>query len=202
MTGRRIGPQEKKLPPPLLDPPPRDNSEGTIAHGLPLLHFPCSSSLCAQGREKGAPAIQQFPAIDGCSLLSAESTGAFSCPSAQSSYSPAFAARLGGPPGKDDVRAKERALSSSIFHFGSIRRLPARLFGGGGGAHHKAFPLRRHFSRPPSARPPPLSLSSSTQSHPPLLTQLRNWRGSDVSAHQKDAKQSFSGYITGLRQSR
>ncbi len=63
----------------------------------------------------------------------------------------AFAARLGGPPGKDDVRAKERALSSSIFHFGSIRRLPARLFGGGGGAHHKAFPLRRHFSRPPSA---------------------------------------------------
>ena len=79
VTGRRIGPQEKKLPPPLLDPPPRDNSEGTIAHGLTLLHFPCSSSLCAQGREKGAPAIQQFPAIDGCSLLSAESTGAFSC---------------------------------------------------------------------------------------------------------------------------
>ena len=54
VTGRRIGPQEKKLPPPLLDPPPRDNSEGTIAHGLPLLHFPCSSSLCAQGRGKGS----------------------------------------------------------------------------------------------------------------------------------------------------
>lgn len=114
--------------------------------------------LCAQGREKGAPAIQQFPAIDGCSLLSAESTGAFSCPSAQSSYSPAFAARLGGPPGKDDVRAKERALSSSIFHFGSIRGLPARLFGGGGGAHHKAFPPRSPFLKAPLSPflfPPP-----------------------------------------------
>ncbi len=189
MTGRRIGPQEKKLPPPLLDPPPRDNSEGTIAHGLTLLHFPCSSSLCAQGREKGAPAIQQFPAIDGCSLLSAESTGAFSC-----FRRPTWWTTRQG-------RCEGQGKGPFILYLPLWvdTEAPCSLVRRGRRSASQGFPPSVAISQGP---PPPLCLSSSTQSHPPLLSQLWNWRGSDVSAHQKDAKQSFSGYITGLRQSR